>query len=103
MFKRLASANLKLNPEKSIFFQTQVSFLGHLVSQSGISVDPEKTKAVRDWPVPRNVTEVRSFVGPCSYMRKFIAEFSSICKPLHIYKNIIHLSEIRHVKPHLIH
>ena len=57
VFKRLASANLKLNPEKSIFFQTQVSFLGHLVSESGISVDPEKTKAVRDWPVPRKVTD----------------------------------------------
>ena len=84
VFKRLAGVNLKLNPEKCVLFQTQVSFLGHLVSESGISVDPEKTKAVRDWPAPRNVTEVRSFVGLCSYMRKFIAGFSSICKPLHI-------------------
>ena len=93
VFKRLASANLKLNPEKCVFFQTQVSFLGHLVSESGISVDPEKTKAVRDWPVPRNVTEVRSFVGLCSYMRKFIAGFSSICKPLHILTQKDHTFE----------
>lgn len=67
VFQRLASANLKLNPEKCVFFQTQVSFLGHLVSESGISVDPEKTKAVREWPVPRNVTEVRSYAQVYSW------------------------------------
>ena len=49
----------------------------------GISVDPEKIKSVQNWPVPANVTEVRSFVGLCSYMRKFIPSFSTICKPLH--------------------
>ena len=84
VLQRLAEANLKLNPEKCVFFQTQVSFLGHCVSEEGVSVDPEKTKVVQNWPVPRNVTELRSFVGLCSYMRKFIAGFSSICKPLHI-------------------
>ena len=84
VFKRLAEANLKLNPEKCALFQPQVSFLGHLVSEAGIAVDPEKIKAVQDWPVPRNVTEVRSFIGLCSYMRRFISGFSSICKPLHL-------------------
>ena len=67
--------------------------MGHLVSESGISVDPEKIKAVRDWPEPRNVTEVRSFVGLCSYMRKFIAGFSFICKPLHILTQKDHTFE----------
>ena len=43
VFQRLAETNLKLNPEKYVFFHTQVSFLGHLVSESGISVDPGKT------------------------------------------------------------
>ena len=83
VLKRLAEANLKLNLEKCIFFQSQVSFLGHLVSEAGIAVDSEKTKAVLIWPVPRNVSELRSFIGLCSYMRKFIHGFSSICKPLH--------------------
>ena len=81
--KRLAEANLKLNPEKCIFFQSQVSFLGHLVSEGGIAVDPEKTKVVQNWPVPRNVSELRSFIGLCIYMRKFLHGFSSICKPLY--------------------
>ena len=84
VFQRLADANLKLNTEKCIFFQVQVSFLGHLVSENGIAVDPEKTKAVQNWPVPKNVKEVRSFIGLCSYMRRFIAGFSSVCKPLHL-------------------
>ena len=75
VLQRLADANLKLNTEKCIFFQVQVSFLGHLVSENRIAVDPEKTK---------NVKEVRSFIGLCSYMRRFIAGFSSVCKPLHL-------------------
>ena len=93
VFQRLAEANLKLNPEKCVFFHTQVSFLGHLVSESGISVDPEKTRAVQNWPVPRNVTEVRSFIGLCSYMRRFISGFSSICKPLHLLTQKDHTFE----------
>ena len=66
VLQRLAEANLKLNPEKCVFFQTQVSFLGHCVSEEGVSVDPEKTKMVQNWPVPRNVKELGSFVGFCS-------------------------------------
>ena len=84
VFKRLREANLKLNAEKCLFFQTQVTFLGHLVSQEGISADPHKIKSVQDWLTPRNVSEVRSFVGLCSYLRKFIPGFSTICKPLHV-------------------
>ena len=84
VFQSLADANLKLNTEKCIFFQVQVSFLGHLVSENGIAVDPKKTKPVQNWPVPKNVKEVRSFIGLCSYMRPFIAGFSSVCKPLHL-------------------
>ena len=84
VLKRPAEANLKVNPEKYIFFQSQVSFLGHLVSDVGIAIDPEKTKVVQNWPVPRNVSELRSFIGLCSYMRKFIHGFSSICKPLQV-------------------
>ena len=84
VMKRLEASNLKLNPEKCVLFNTHVSFLGHLISSEGIEVDPAKTKVVQDWPVPKNVSELRSFVGLCSYMRKFIQGFSSICKPLHV-------------------
>ena len=82
IFRRLQDAGLKLKPKKCALFQTQVKYLGHVVSQKGISTDPEKTSAVRDWPVPHDVTEVKRFLGLCSYYRRFVKDFASISKPL---------------------
>lgn len=62
VFDRLKSANLKLKPKKCVLFQEQVSFLGHIVSHDGIRCNPEKISAVRDWPTPTSVTEIRSFI-----------------------------------------
>ena len=67
VFLRLRKANLKLKMKKCELFRPNMSFLGHIVSKEGISADPEKIKAVQTWPVPKNVSEVRSFLGFCSY------------------------------------
>ena len=83
VFQRLKEANLKLNPKKCNLFCKKVSFLGHQVSEEGISTDPEKIQTIKEWPQPRNVKEVRQFVGLASYYRKFIRSFATICKPLH--------------------
>jgi len=64
-------------------FQRRVSFLGHVLSGDGIGVQAEKVKAVRDWPVPKNISELRSYLGMVSYYRKFIPGFANIATPLH--------------------
>lgn len=83
VFDCLRNAGLKLKPQKCHLFQTEVLYLGHIVSKDGIKSDPSKIERVRDWPVPRNVSEVRSFVGLCSYYKKFVDGFADLCRPLY--------------------
>ena len=59
-----------------------MGFLGHVVSGDGIEPDPQKVKAVVDWPVPKNIAELRSFTGLCSYYRTFIKDLSVVAAPL---------------------
>ena len=76
VLERLGAANLKIRPSNCKCFQRRVTFLGYVVSAEGISTDPENVRAVHEWPTPRSVTEVRSYVGLCSYYRKLVAGFA---------------------------
>jgi transposase InsO family protein len=82
VFKRLQDAGLKLRPDKCKLFQRKVAFLGCVVSENGIEPNPEKVKAITEWPVPKSAAEVHSFVGLCSYYRSFIKDLSIIAAPL---------------------
>jgi hypothetical protein len=67
---------------KCEFFRPEVKFLGFIVGAEGVKVDPEKVEAVRSWPVPKSVTDVRSFLGFVGFYRKFIKNHSAIVAPM---------------------
>ena len=57
---------------KCDFYRDRIKYFGHIISEEGISVDPEKIEAIMNWPTPRNVIDVRSFMGLAGYYRRFI-------------------------------
>ena len=83
VLEHLQDFNLKIKPKKSLFFQSKVLFLGHILTKDGISPNPNKIQKVKDWPVPTNAKEVHSFLGLASYYRRFVPQFVKWAYPLH--------------------
>jgi hypothetical protein len=67
---------------KCEFFKSEISFLGHIVTKDGLKMEPSKVKDVMDWPQPKNVHDIRSFLGLAGYYRRFVKDFSKIAGPL---------------------
>lgn len=79
----IARAGLILQSSKCSFGFNKLKYLGHIISSDGVEVDPEKVRAIKDFPVPKKPRDVQSFVATCSYYRRFIPYFSRVAKPLH--------------------
>jgi hypothetical protein len=74
--------SLVVNPAKCSFDLQEIDFLGHIISPSGVSMDPVKTAAIASWESPKNVKDVQVFLGFANYYRRFIWQFSKVVQPL---------------------
>ena len=82
VFMLLCRAGLRLNMEKTDWVKTEVKFLGHLISDQGVTVPPEFSQIIKDWPLPKTLKDLRSFLGKCNYYRSHFKNFAIIAAPL---------------------
>jgi len=82
VLQTLRQNNIKLSREKCSFKKSSVKYLGHIISKDGISTDPEKIKAVKNWPQPKTMKELNRFLGFANYYRKFVKNYSDSIRPL---------------------
>ena len=88
VFILLKEARMKIKIQKCRFARNEVEYLGHIVSNKGISADPKKLQAVRNFPAPKNIDQLRSFLGLTNYYRRFINQFAELVHVLlHLTKS----------------
>ena len=78
----IAEAGVRLKPDKRNFLQSQISYLGQVISEDEIKTDPKKIEKVVNWETPGCYADLHSFIAFCNYYRKFIRDFASIAQPL---------------------
>ena len=87
VLNRLREAGLKINPKKCQICKKEISFLGHKLKPNGIAVDESKTEKVQLWPTPKNIEDLRAFLGLAGYYRRYVQNFAEIAAPLHKLQN----------------
>ena len=82
VFDILKQNQLFAKMTKCSFAQPSVEYLGNIISGQGVATDPKKIQAIKDWPTPKNVTELRGVLGLTGYYRRYIRDYGLICRPL---------------------
>ena len=82
LFAHLEAAGLRLQTEKCAFLSTKIKYLGHIITENGVSPGLDKVKAVQNVLIPKNPRNIRELLALVEYYRKFIAEFAARTKPL---------------------
>ena len=82
VLERLQAAGIHLKPSKCVFDAEEINFLGYVINENGVSMDPSKVSSIVSWPKPESVHDVRVFLGFANFYRRFIKNYSRLCLPL---------------------
>ena len=82
IFQKLREEQLFANFEKCEFHTNEVTYLGYVINCEGLKVDPKKVQAIQEWTPPKNINELRRFLGMCGFFRRFLPHFSTIASPM---------------------
>ncbi len=82
VFQRLRDSNFKIQLDKSEFLRREVAYLGHIVTPEGVKPNPDKIKAIKQYPIPKTTKQIKGFLGLLGYYRRFINNFAKVTKPL---------------------
>ena len=82
IFNILREHGIFVKKSKCSFGQPKVEYLGHIISQKGVAVDPSKIQVMTDWPIPKSIKALRGFLGLTGYYRKFVKNYGKISAPL---------------------